>query len=478
MKTLDRHRWAWLLLGVVLLFASELRFAIGVLAWTAPIPFLRYLRLNNSIRYVVLAAVAIVVAWMLTVAKIVTAPLPLTASFAFGVPIGAMLAWPYVAWSRIHRSLPAWAGPSLFACLMVTSEVLLHRALPFGTWGSAGNTQVDHLGLMQLASVTGVHGISFLVYLVAASVEAWIAEPTHGRLPLVALVVAGAAAAWGELRTSLATARAERVVRVATVDTDANFSGPPLPQSVDVDRIDGALFERTRDAARAGARLVVWPEAATLVLPAREMAWRERVGALARELSIALAAGHVVLRSTEPLRYDNQYALFSRRGVLEHLYTKHHPVPGEPISRGEGPMPVFASDELGRVSGAICYDADFPEVSLEQAGAAADLVVLPSSDWRGIDPIHAQMAAVRAIEGGYSIVRATRSGLSLAADAYGRVRGWHSAFDVGARTMVADVPARRARTPYAALGDAFGWLNIAASVVALAYAARSWRRPS
>ena len=177
MKTLDRRPWTWLLLGMALLFASQLRFAMGVLAWIAPIPVLRYLRFNGSLRCRAAACLAIVLTWVLTVAKIVTAPVPLAASLGFGLPVGAMLAWPYVAWASTRRHLPKWTGPAVFACFMVTSELLLHRVLPFGTWGLAGNTQIDHLGLMQLASVTGVHGVSFLVYLVAASVEAWMAEP-------------------------------------------------------------------------------------------------------------------------------------------------------------------------------------------------------------------------------------------------------------------------------------------------------------
>jgi apolipoprotein N-acyltransferase len=476
MKTLDRQPSTWLLLGAALLVASQLRFGMGVLAWVAPLPFLRYLRLRGRLRDGVWVALAIVAAWVVAVAKIVTAPLPLAAIFGFGLPIGAMLAWPYLAWHAAHRHLPQWAGPCVFAGLMVTSEWLLHSAMPFGTWGAAGNTQFEHLGLMQLASVTGVHGVSFLVYLVSASLELSLAQPDQKRVAIMALGLTGAVAALGELRASVATAHGERMVRVATVDTEAVFSGLPLPEGSELERVDAVLFDRTRDAARAGARLVVWPEAATLVFPAAEALWRERVGALARELSITLAAGHVVLRSTEPLLYENQYALFSPEGVLAHVYQKHHPVPGEPAVRGEGPVAVFASDELGRVSGAICYDEDFPEMALAHAHAGADLVVVPSSDWRGIDPIHAQMATVRAIEGGHALIRATRFGLSIAVDGYGRGRGWHSAFDAPARTMVADVPARGLRTVYRRLGDVFVWLDIAATAFALAYAARPWRR--
>ena len=84
------------------------------------------------------------------------------------------------------------------------------------------------------------------------------------------------------------------------------------------------------------------------------------------------------------------------------------------------------------------------------------------------------MARLRAIEGGYGIVRSTRFGRSAVIDAHGRVRGFESAFDGGDRVLVAELPARGVRTPYAALGD---WLVLLSALAvggaALSAAARS-----
>jgi apolipoprotein N-acyltransferase len=118
-------------------------------------------------------------------------------------------------------------------------------------------------------------------------------------------------------------------------------------------------------------------------------------------------------------------------------------------------MPLYVSPELGRVSGAICYDYDFPRLGLEHAALDVDLVALPSSDWRGIDPIHTEMAAVRAIEGGHSVVRSTRFGLSAGIDPYGRMRGTLSHFDGTERVLVTSLPRHGVRTVYGAIGDMF-----------------------
>jgi apolipoprotein N-acyltransferase len=138
---------------------------------------------------------------------------------------------------------------------------------------------------------------------------------------------------------------------------------------------------------------VVWTEAATLVQPADEAAFVGRLSALARDHAVGIAAG------------------------------------------------------------AICYDYDFPALALAHARLGVALVALPSSDWAGIDPMHTQMAAVRAIEGGFSLLRSTRMGLSAGIDAHGRLRGWLSSNESDDRVLVVTLPAQRVPTLYSTLGD-------------------------
>ena len=85
-------------------------------------------------------------------------------------------------------------------------------------------------------------------------------------------------------------------------------------------------------------------------------------------------------------------------------YFKFHPVPNEPAIKGDKYAKVI---DVGyaKVSGAICYDFDFPLLGQELSHKKVDIAVVPSSDWRGIDPIYGLQAMVRAIEGGYSLLR-------------------------------------------------------------------------
>ncbi len=460
MEPQPRRRWPLLLVGASLLVASQLRFGVPLLAWLMPAAWLAWLRATRGWRSRLLFVTAFVLAWHAAILKIVTPPLGFAAVPAFAIPIGLMHALPYLAWSALRARLPSWQGPPLLAAGVVLCEWLLHAALPFGTWGSLANTQADELPLLQLASVTGAHGVSFLLAWASAAGEQWWA--TRGAEPLLArraarqavaaIVAVLSTIAAGQAR--LATAELDGpTVRVAAVGTDATFSGLPLPSAAERAAIDAALWARTRVAARAGARLVVWPEAATLVGKEEEPRWQEAAQQLAREEHITLAAAYVVPASIAPLLYENKYVLLSSQGELLSTYLKHRPVPGEPALRGEGPLPLVPLPELGRVSGAICYDYDFPRLALEHA--QADLVVLPSSDWSGIHPLHTSMARMRTIETGASLVRATRFGLSAAFDPHGRVRSAVSHVSEGQGLLLAELPQHRVDTVYGRLGDWF-----------------------
>jgi apolipoprotein N-acyltransferase len=113
------------------------------------------------------------------------------------------------------------------------------------------------------------------------------------------------------------------------------------------------------------------------------------------------------------------------------------------------------------LGGAICYDYDFPYLAKEYGNIKADLVALPSSDWRGIDPLHTRMAAYRAIEQGHSILRSTRFGLSAAINPYGEMLSQMSSFDNNNKMMISQLPVKGIRTIYSIIGDILVYLCIA-----------------
>lgn len=467
-KTLYQSPKALLAMGALLLVASQMRFGIGILAWVAPVPWLQYLRITAGWKSRLAFVGVTWLAWSAAVLKIVTAPVPAAMSLLFGTGIALALMAPFLGANWIRRRLGENAGTVGFASLMVAGEWTMHALLPLGVWGTAANTQVDNLALLQVASITGVHGVSFLVYIVASVLEraSCVERPSFGSAALVTTLLVVGGVAYGQARLASASGSAKQTQLVAAVGTDSMVgTSPALPTSEDLARVEAGLFERTTQAAHAGAKLVVWTEAATMSYPQDEPALQERLGNLAATLRINLVAGYVVPLQERPLLYENKYVFFRDDGTMDHTYFKHRPVPGEPAVQGEGEMPRVELEGGSVVGGAICYDYDFPRVALANAERHLDLVALPSSDWRGIDPIHTQMAALRAIEGGHSIVRSTRFGLSAGIDPWGRIRGWNSHWDNERRVLLVELPLRGVSTIYARLGD---WFPLSALLASLA----------
>ena len=466
-ENLERHPWILLLLGALATGLGHLRWGIDPIAWLAPIAWLRYLAITSTWRSRVGFALVFAITWMITMLGIVTEPLTPMIALMFGIPIAVLLGWPYLLW--------AWALPVsgirnhwsvvLFPAAMAVAESVTYSLTPFGVWGQAANAATDDLPLMQIASVTGSIGIGFVLHWLAAAIESRLAGA--GARPLALASAAFLAVhVYGGARLDLASSVGEPTVLVAAVGTDSTVSGLPLPSREQRETWDRALFERTRIASRAGAKLVVWTEASSVVEPADESAWLERVGGLAREQRVAIVAGYIVpLIDRDPFMYENAYVLIGPDGTLEHRYLKHHPVPGEPAIPGTEPTPMWTSEALGEVSGAICYDYDFPQIA--RARGNADLVALPSSDWRGIDPIHTHMARLRAIEGGHAVLRSTRFGLSAGIDSLGVMRGRLSHFDDDERILLVSLPRHGRATLYARLGEWFALLSGLLAALAL-----------
>ncbi len=439
-----------LLVGLVLLALSQLRWGVGALAWVAPAPLLAALRLRSDGRFFGFFAGGTLLAWSLASLKLVTAPMPAVLALVYGLVLALVHLPAFLVWRRlvrVGRDGLAIVGFAATASLLEWAQAELS---PFGSWGSAPTTQVGRLPVLQLLAVVGAPGLAFVIHAAGAAVEAMGAGRLPRRWAAASAVAAVAALVWGTVRAERPIEGPE--VRAAAIRTDATFAGLPLPTDEERRVVDDVLFERTTEAAAAGATLVVWPEAATVVPPADEPGFRARVSAAAAALGIELVSAYIVPLSLEPLRYENKLYWVDPSGDERLTYHKHHPVPGEPATPGAAPGPTLLP-AFGTASAAICYDYDFPAVGRAHARGGAGLVAVPSSDWRGIDPVHTEMAAMRAIEGGFSIVRSTRFGLSAGIDAHGRLRGIQSTNESTAPFLLVSLPTEAVPTLYARIGN-------------------------
>lgn len=444
--------WALATAGVALTALAANRAGIALAGWLAPVPIaILATRLRGWRGRLVLHAVCVSAVTLQTL-KIVSPPVTPWFALVFGVPMGSITWLALVLWDSIRRRAgPAWAIHA-FAALTALADHVGHALSPGGAWATSASSQVDNLPLLQVASLGGLGLVGFVMAWPIGAAVVLSTVPASRRPWGHALAAAAAtvlAHGWGALRLD-GTGDGASTIRAAAVTVDFPRT---LSSMEDLRGNVDTLFARSELAARRGAQLVVWNEVATIVdRGEEEEALVARGVAFAKEHQVDLVMAYGIVLSRAPFRIDNVYRWLGAAGETIETYRKHFLPPGEPSVRGVEPLRVH-DRPWGRTAGAICYDYDSPALARAHARGGAGVVVLPSSDWRGIDPQHTLMARVRAIEGGMSVVRAVRAATSMAFDPYGRVRASMSAWEQNDRVMLATIPAARVSTLYAAAGD-------------------------
>ncbi len=447
----------YLVIGIVSMVLTHMTFSIEVMAWISSVPFLIYLNLTKGWKSRVTFFIALILAWSLIVTKIISDPIPLVLVFLYSIPISLFHLPGYLIWSKFKNQKYALF---LFPVVMIVMEWIQYTFTPLASWGVAAYTMHDNVSLIQTVSLFGLAGLSFLVYWVNVSIATVITKrkisiPTF-QLPLIMLLLF---IVFGSIRYDMSKGNGNDSVTVAAVGTDSKVSGLPLPSREQNENTRKALFKRTRTAAYGGATIISWNEAALFVMPEEENEWINAIKELAAELNITLVASYVKPISQAPLKYENKYQFIDASGNIRHTYLKHQPVPGEPAVQGKSPLKV-ADIEGTKVAAAICYDYDFPYLAKGYGALGADMVMLPSSDWRGIDPVHTEMAAFRAVEQGHSVLRSTRFGLSAAITPYGEMASQMSSFDDHDKIMYSQLPTKGVTTLYSVIDDSFVYLCI------------------
>lgn len=413
--------------------------------------------------------------------------LPPVGFFAIVLLISGTISLPFLADRLLAPHLPAMLSILVFPCAYVLEEWISAQFNPFGTWGSEAYTQYGNLALMQLASVTGLWGITFLITWFG-SLGAWVWSNGFN-WGIVSVPVLIYAAVWvlvmlfGGARLAFAP-RNTPTVRAAAIGWPAGIynedeMGPLLHEdNLPVEQIELArkqfsalhqkMLDDSRREARAGAKIVVWTEASALVLAQDYPALIEKAQQLAKEEDLYLLVPTGVFHLDRPRpRADNLAVLVTPQGEVACTYRKVHDVPPAIYDTLLGKGPVSTCDTpYGRLAVAICFDHDHPAYIRQVGRARSDILLAPYGDWEEIKYMHGSMAAFRAIENGISQVRSAMYGVSTAFDPFGRMLASMDEFTAHQRIMVAQVPVSGRRTLYALLGDWFAYLS-AAGLLAL-----------
>jgi apolipoprotein N-acyltransferase len=391
----------------------------------------------------------------------------------------------------VSRSVRAFgvAGVWLAPCLWVATEwarATLGFAFP---WAMLGTSQARVLPVVQLASVTGVYGLSWLVALVGAASAAVVLSRRRAHLW-------GAAAVGGALALVTAGGVA-RVASGALLTTGTVFRVGLVQGDIEQDAkwnkaLRDPIMERhlalSRQALGLDAGLVIWPESSTPFYFDLEPDRAEPVRRLAVQSHTPFLIGTDEFEHTAGGdRYYNSAVLVGPDGRSRASYRKMQLVPfGEyvPLKRllffvgplvqavsdfspGTDPL-VFDVNGHG-VSVAICYESVYPWIARAFVQRGSELLATVTNDaWFGRSSAayqHFDQGAVRAVEEGRYVVRAANTGISGAVDPYGRVVAATRLFEPTA--IAVDVRLLSARTIYNRIGDVVVWISLVVSGLVL-----------
>lgn len=392
----------------------------------------------------------------------------------------AALALTHASWLRCQ----AWV---LFgAAAWVAGEELVAQVLTGFPWNPLGASQYAQTPLIQLAAVTGVPGVSFLVAWCSLALTVggvrWCMQvatrpvlgpigplgpvrsfgpfggtspatdalPRQGpRLRLAMLADVGPSllavvlvTGWGVQRLTQAQA-GDRELKVALIQ-------PAIPQRLIWDPAEAAnrfqqLLDLSRLALATRPDLVVWPEAA---LPPMDEAGYQTLSRFvaASGVWMVLGADDAVPRPEGGYDTYNAAVLLGPDGTWREVYRKQRlvvfgeyipferwlpfmkwltPIEGS-FRSGPGPVTFVLTNPPVRFSPLICFEDVFARGVRRHAQPDTDFLLnLTNDGWFGESAAHWQHAvhaAFRAVENGLPLVRCTNNGLTCWVDAQGRFR--------------------------------------------------------
>ena len=478
MKTFEtKHPYFWLILGLVLTVFSYGIFNTGICAWIFAIPLIRFINNRTKWSSIILMLVGMIIAANITFFRLVDDDFNISNQL-FCTFNGIRIWFPFFVYFlcrylRAKKIIAYYAFPAAVA----VAEFFIDN--PFiSVMTSLSVSQFWNLGLMQVASVTGVVGVSFIVTLLASLVnyiweegarKSTVANISGYGIAVVIIMSIG----MSSVETITTT---DQTVRVAAGVENFNLL---LEDKSILERYTGSdeekmiqanvdiITERAKRAVQNESSLLVFPEDAFACSEPSSEKFIEKVKTIARENKISIILPLLRLPLDESQKKKNTLNFINKDGELLNTYLKNHlvPVVEEPFTeKGDGKTPVIEVDGV-KYTYLIC--ADYTSNKYAYNGREADIFINPSYDWQAFQYFTSYGIQARAIECGFSVLRNPVNGNIILYDVYGRPLHMANVMNVHTGMIYLDIPKQGRQTIYGASGNWFPWLCATYSLLAI-----------
>jgi len=428
--------------------------------WLAPIPVLLLSVQTSGIRAFGIAFIAFLtgrLSWLSYLHAVLPLPLVLVFTLFFPLAFGLVI----IATRKMTKVAPPAAAIFAYPVLWTAFEYLQFLLSRDGTIGSIAYTQSNFLPLVQLASITGVLGITFLVSYVPSVIALAIYYHRQGKKIRHSILPAGIllviVLSYGLFRLYDGQPQKNIAVGLAALSKNAHSNmhdpRPEIPS-----RLAHLYLQEVKTLAGQGAKVILLPEKG---IPVSDSSGQVITGLFqdaARQLGITIITGVTRMYKDHP---ECQAWVISPDGQLLLNYRKVNLFEGEVI---EGFVPgkapgCFTQD--GNTAGvAICKDLDYERYISGYRRLGASILYVPAWDFNRDGWLHSRIAMMRAVENGFSLVRNAREGRLTISDDRGRVLAEANSEDGKSASLTGTTGPAAGPTFYSRWGNWFGWLDL------------------
>ena len=349
------------------------------------------------------------------------------------------------SFSIIGRRFPALIF-LLAPFLWIGLEYILTYFLTGFPWGLLGYAQYKNILFIQLSSLTGVYGLSFVIVLFQTafvySLTAKKRAPFFIALSLVLLIHAGG---WLSLKPVTPTPESiTAAVLQGNVSSDIYWDQISSQETL---RFFEQHIDLSEQAFQSGARLIIWPEFSVPLCfscpQGMYQLFKQRLfDFVIRTKATLLLGTNETTGPPDDLKYHNT-ALCLAPDLSISQYYKMHLVPFgeytpykkvfsfiEKVTHAIGDITPGTKHVLHHFDGQkfgspICYEVIFPNLVRRFVRLGASFLVTITNDgWYGETSAphqHFSMAVLRAVENRRFLLRAATTGVSGIVDPYGRI---------------------------------------------------------
>jgi len=506
----SRKEWLMVVMTALLLCLSFPDFNLAPLSWVSLIPLMIVIHKRTPAQSFLLGWISgslgyLGILYWVNIVMTTYGHLPLPVSFTLHLFLSLYLGL-YVGVSMwlVRRADQRDISPALSLPLVwVAGEYVRSFALTGFPWAMLGYSQFRILPVIQIADITGVYGVSFLIVMTNAVgflIIRGVLSGGHDRYPLksasILALLLFLTVLYGLER--LDDIDEGSVMRVVLVQGN-------IPQDVkwdpDFKEATVRVYERlTTEGVVHGTDLVVWPESALPTFYQDDGVYGDRLRRLCRDLETSLLFGSPAYeRKGGKNRFLNSAFLINEKGEDIGRSDKVHLVPfGEyvplaPLFPFIQKLVVGIGDFVpgteirplhhprGDVGVLVCFEGIFPEIARSQVVAGARLLVNITNDaWfgRSSAPLqHLSMTVFRAIETRTPVARAANTGITAFITSKGEVEQATPLFTEAA--IRSDMRlGSGVRTIYTKTGDALAKLVLLVVIGGVGYDVVAGRRGS